>query len=97
MDDIKLNKEAFDRAIKLLTECKKTLIEANEDIVASDNNMKKDWIGEGGNAFLLSANFIEASLFKRIEELDIEINDLMEAQEKMFEKDNSISKIIDNN
>lgn len=42
--------------------------------------MAKDWMGNGGIAFMLSAKVLEEEYKERIDELDGEINDLISAK-----------------
>ena len=85
--EIKLNTEAFNIAISKLTECSNSLIRGRDNFVLVNENMKKEWLGNGGVAFRLSSNVLEARFTERINDLLEEINDLQEAKESMFTKD----------
>lgn len=88
--EIKLNEEAFNTAISKLTEYTNTLVGARDSIVLANSNMKNEWLGDGGIAFMLSSNVLDARFSERINDLILEINDLKSAKESMFEKDSSL-------
>lgn len=92
--EIKLNEEAFNTAISKLTEYSNILVEARDSIILVNDNMKNKWLGEGGIAFMLSSNVLEARFSERINDLLEEINDLKLAKESMFEKDYSLGTAI---
>ncbi|SQB91562.1 hypothetical protein [Clostridium tetanomorphum] len=56
--------------------------------------MKEKWLGDGGTAFILSANVLEARFLKMIQELQEEINDLVSAKVSMFGLDSDLANCI---
>ena len=92
--EIKLNQEAFNTTMSELTEYNNTLVQAKDSIIAVYNNMEKEWVGDGGTAFTLSANVIESKFLERINDLQEEVNDLKSAAFSMFELEGFIAKFI---
>lgn len=93
--EIKLNEEAFNTAISKLTGYKNTLVKSNDNFVSVNENMKKDWIGDGGTAFILSANVLESRFLERINDLDEEIKALEDTKQSLFNEDSFLSKAIE--
>jgi len=97
--EIKLTREEFDSAILNLTVYKDALNSARDVLIKTNDSMKKDWLGDGGTAFMLSAKVLEEEYKERISDLESEINDLQVAKESIFALDtymgNSINSAIE--
>ncbi|NMM64104.1 hypothetical protein HBE96_15795 [Clostridium sp. P21] len=92
--EIKLNKQIFDNEISKLTSYKNNLIKTNNNFDKANTNLKKKWLGDGGTAFILSANVLKANFLKMTQELQEEINDLRSAKISMFGLDSSLAHSI---
>lgn len=93
---IKVNEQDFNDAITKLSEYKNTLVSSKETFIAVNESMKKDWTGDGGTAFALSSNVLEARFLERINDLDEEIKALEVAKELLLLKDMDIATAIKN-
>ena len=92
--EIKLDKEAFNTSISKLTEHKNVLVGARDNFISVNENMKKDWLGDGGNAFILSANVLEASFSERINDLEEEAKALEDAKQSLLNQERYLSEAI---
>lgn len=92
--ELKLNEEAFNNTVLKIMEYKNALVGAMESYISDNNNMKKDWIGDGGTAFTLSSNVVEEKFRERINDIDMIINDLNSTSFSMFELDKFLGKAI---
>ncbi|MCY6958030.1 WXG100 family type VII secretion target [Clostridium brassicae] len=92
--EIKLNEQAFDNAISKLTNYKSNLTTTKDNFNKVNTNLKGNWSGDGGTAFILSANVIEARFVKMMQELQEEINDLTSAKISMFGLDSNLANCI---
>lgn len=92
--ELKLTSEGFESAISSLTGYKDTLNSERDALSATNDEMKSDWLGDGGTAFALSAKVIEEEFKERINELEGEINDLNNAKATMFGLDYYIANAI---
>ena len=92
--EIKINAEAFNTAISKVTEYKNVLVQVNDSFVSVNENMKKDWIGDGGTAFISTAKAVEASFSERINDLEEEVKALEDAKQSLFNEDNYLSGAI---
>jgi uncharacterized protein YukE len=92
--EIKVNEEAFNNTISKVTEYKDGLVEVKGSFVSVNENMKKDWIGDGGTAFMLNAKALEASFSERINDLEEETKALEDAKQSLFNEDNYLSGAI---
>ena len=92
--EIKINAEAFNTAISKITEYKNVLVEANDSFVSVNENMKKDWIGDGGTAFMLNAKVLEASFSERIKDLEEEAKALEDTKQFLFDEEHHLSEAI---
>ncbi|KAJ49499.1 uncharacterized protein YukE [Clostridium tetanomorphum] len=93
-ENIKLNKQAFDNAILKLISYKNNLTTTKDNFNKVNVNLKEKWLGDGGTAFILSANVLEARFLKMIQELQEEINDLVSAKVSMFGLDSDLANCI---
>lgn len=57
--------------------------------------MKQKWVGDGGTAFTLSANVLEAKFLKMIKDLEEEVNDLRSAELSVLGLDALLAKSIE--
>ena len=85
--EIKLTEETFNSAISYLTGYKDNLNSARDALITTNNDMKNDWLGDGGTAFILSAKVIEEQFKERISDLEGSINDLDVAKTSIFALD----------
>ncbi|AKA71551.1 hypothetical protein [Clostridium scatologenes] len=92
--EIKLNEQIFDNAISKLTNYKSNLVATNNNFNKTNANLKGKWLGDGGTAFILSANVLKANFLKMTQELQEEINDLTSAKISMFGLDSSLAHSI---
>ena len=93
--EIKVTPEEFDIAISSLTEYKDSLCLSRDTLVQVDTDMKKDWLGDGGTAFMLSAKVLEEEYKERISDLESEINDLKVTKSSLFGLDYYLGRAID--
>ena len=69
--EIKLTEETFNSAISYLTGYKDNLNSARDALITTNNDMKNDWLGDGGTAFILSEKVIEEQFKERISDLEV--------------------------
>jgi uncharacterized protein YukE len=93
-EEIKVNPEAFEKAIATLTQCKTELSQALEYYTNLNNEMKENWIGISGDAFILTERIVEEQFKERITDLENEIEDLNNTMFTMFEEDKLIGQLI---
>ncbi|NSB24676.1 WXG100 family type VII secretion target [Clostridium saccharoperbutylacetonicum] len=89
-EEIKVNPEAFEKVIATLTQCKTELSQALEYYTNLNNEMKENWIGISGDAFILTERIVEEQFKERITDLENEIEDLNNTMFTMFEEDKLI-------
>ena len=69
--EIKLTEETCNSAISYLTGYKDNLNSARDALITTNNDMKNDWLGDGGTAFILSEKVIEEQFKERISDLEV--------------------------
>ena len=69
--EIKLTEETFNSEISYLTGYKDNLNSARDALITTNNDMKNDWLGDGGTAFILSEKVIEEQFKERISDLEV--------------------------
>ena len=85
--EIKINKEDFEKTITMLTNHMSNLKKTKEKFCNINNNMKQQWIGAGGTAFLGSSEIVEKKFEKVINDICDEISDLDLEKQSMFKED----------
>lgn len=92
--EIKLNEQAFESTNSKLTNYKNDLTAAKDNFNRANTNLKAEWLGDGGTAFILSANVLGARFVKMIQDLQEESSDLQSAKISMFGLDSNLANCI---
>lgn len=92
--EIKLNEQAFESANSKLTNYKNDLTTTKDNFNKANTNLKAEWLGDGGTAFILSANVLGARFVKMIQDLQEKSSDLQSAKISMFGLDSNLANCI---